>query len=312
MTPFPLRPASLIDFGTALRAARQAQNLTLDELTAKTGISKPYLSNIETARTPGPPSPNKLTAIAKSLSIPKNELLAAADWLRTPTSIRHMIIGQSANDANLPRRPDGTINLDLLMASGLTASPPPPDQTAKPTPPHLAVWGGVGGEGGEGGVPLARVPLINRVAAGKPGEFGDLSYPAGIADAYIPAPDLPDSPATALFAVRVTGDSMLPEYREGDILIVGPGEPKDGDDCVVRTGELQNFATTFKRVFFIKDAAGTPTAARLVPLNPAHPERVVPLQDVTGIYPLVYRMIPARTAKPAPLKASQKLKGLKT
>ena len=45
MTPFPLRPASLADFGRALRAARQSQNLTLDELTAKTGISKPYLGN---------------------------------------------------------------------------------------------------------------------------------------------------------------------------------------------------------------------------------------------------------------------------
>jgi len=103
----------------------------------------------------------------------------------------------------------------------------------------------------------------------------------------------------------------MPEYREGDILIVGPGEARDGNDCVVRTGELEDFATTFKRIFFLKDAAGKAVAARLVPLNPAHPERVVRLEEVTGIYPLVYRMVPARAAKAA-VKASEKLQGRDT
>ncbi len=58
------------------------------------------------------------------------------------------------------------------------------------------------------------VPLINRVAAGKAGEFGDLSYPAGVADAYVVAPDLPEAEggaAGAMFAVKVSGDSMMPE-----------------------------------------------------------------------------------------------------
>ena len=124
------------------------------------------------------------------------------------------------------------------------------------------------------------------------------------------APDLPETPASALFAVRVTGDSMMPEYREGDILLVGPGEARDGDDCVVRTGELEDFATTFKRVFFLKDAGGKATGARLVPLNPAYPERVVKLEEVTGIYPLAYRMVPGRSAgRGGGAKASEKLKG---
>ena len=96
MTNFPLRPSSLAEFGSAIRSARQAQNLTLDELTAITGISKPYLSNIETARTPGPPSPQKLVAIANALGVPKDELLTSADWLRTPSSIRQVIIGCSS------------------------------------------------------------------------------------------------------------------------------------------------------------------------------------------------------------------------
>jgi hypothetical protein len=48
---------------------------------------------------------------------------------------------------------------------------------------------------------------------------------------------------------------------------------------------------------------------RLVPLNPAYPERVLALEEATGIYPLVYRMVPARVSKGAGVKASEKLRG---
>src|SRR4051812_40348866 len=53
------RPASLASFGAALRRRREGLGLTLDALARATGISKPYLSNIETARAPGPPSEEK-------------------------------------------------------------------------------------------------------------------------------------------------------------------------------------------------------------------------------------------------------------
>ena len=298
-----LRPTDLRHFGSDLRRARRAataDGLTLDQVAAATGISKPYLSNIETGRTPGPPSEEKLRLLARALRLPAADLLAAADWLRTPTSIRKAILG-----AELPRRADGAIDLDRLMASGRNAD------IAVSSSPEAADLKHNPSTNGDL-LPLKQVPLINRVAAGKAGEFGDLSYPAGVADAYVAAPDLPETPTGALFAVRVVGDSMLPEYHEGEILVVGPareGELRDGDDCVVRLGELENFATTFKRVFYIKDAAGAATAARLLPLNPAHHERMVKLEDVTGIYPLVYRLVPGRVpAKPGKGKASEKLK----
>jgi SOS-response transcriptional repressor LexA len=138
------------------------------------------------------------------------------------------------------------------------------------------------------------VPLINRVAAGGPAEFTDLGYPAGVADQYIPVPDLPATPVSAAFALKVIGDSMVPDYSDGEIIIVGPGEPRDGDDCVVRLGELLNFATTFKRIYFVHDDQGQAVAVRLAPINPAHAERTVPLEQVTGIYPLLYRLVPGR------------------
>lgn len=300
-------PMSLSIFGGMLRAARESRKMTLDALAKETGISKPYLSQIETARTPGPPSVQKLRRIAGALHIGAADLLAGADWLRAPASIRKALravrqehrqrggpaggeargpdVGEEARDESAaPRRADGAINLDEWMGTL-------PESSRSPLPRRATI-----SPAGEE-MRLVPVPVINRVAAGAAAEFTDLDYPAGIADQYVPAPDLPEAPLGAAFAVRIRGDSMMPEYREGEIVIVGPAPPegpRDGDDCVVRLGELDQFATTFKRIFLERDEAGEAAAVRLVPLNPAHRERRVPMEQVTGIYPVVYRLIPAR------------------
>jgi len=275
------RPAHLKAFGRALRAARGEAGMTLDGLAEATGISKSYLAHIETARAPGAPSEAKLRAIARALGVEARELLEAGDWLRTPASVRKAIARGEA-----PRRGDGAIDLDKVMGK---------EEVNK------SRYGDM--------MPAMRVPLINRVAAGAAGEFGDLSYPAGVADAYVAAPDLPELPAAGLFAVKVLGDSMMPEYREGEVIIVGPGEARDGEDCVVRLGEAENFATTFKRVFFERGEDGEVVGMRLVPLNPAHAERRVGLEEVTGVYPMEYRLVPRRGEARAAGKASEKLKG---
>jgi phage repressor protein C with HTH and peptisase S24 domain len=70
------------------------------------------------------------------------------------------------------------------------------------------------------------VPVINKVAAGYPADFTDMSYPRGVADDYVGCPDVQDKDA---FAARVHGDSMTPKYREGDIVIFSPGaSPAEG------------------------------------------------------------------------------------
>jgi SOS-response transcriptional repressor LexA len=263
------QPAGAKPFGAALRAQREALGLTLDQVAAKTRISKPYLSNIETARLPGTPSPEKLEKIALALNLPPRQIVAAGDWLRTPASVRKLI-----RTPHTPRREDGAIDLDSLLAAS------PTKKTSAPSTHNP--------------LPLARVPVINSVAAGQPAEFTDLQYPAGVADASVPAPDLPDAPLAAAFALRVSGDSMAPDYAEGEIIIVHPAEPADGEDCVIRLADDANFATTFKRVFFERDPDGEPIAVRLVPLNPKYTHRRVPLEQVTGIYPILYRLLPAR------------------
>ncbi|MBX3388051.1 MAG: LexA family transcriptional regulator [Phycisphaeraceae bacterium] len=143
-----------------------------------------------------------------------------------------------------------------------------------------------GSRGAFAAAPLSRflareVPLINRVQAGYPAEFTDLSYPARMADEYVRCPDIDDADA---FAARVVGESMMPEYREGDVVVFSPArEVRAGMDCFVRFE--RDGETTFKRVFFESGAAGE--MIRLQPLNPAFSAQVVEREKVGGLYAAV-------------------------
>ncbi len=127
------------------------------------------------------------------------------------------------------------------------------------------------------------VPLINKVAAGIPAEFTDYDYPAQVADEYVPCMGVQDPEA---FAARVLGESMMPEYREGDVIVFSPGRAvMDGSDCYVRL--LPDHQSTFKRIFF---EAGD--RVRLQPLNPAFKAKVVGREEIDGLYAAVMRMTP--------------------
>lgn len=250
---------TLADFGKYIRKCREDKNLTLDAVAALTGISKPYLSNIETARAPGPASEEKLRKIASALDLEADDLVATADWLRTPESVRNLL-----RDGKLRR---GDKALGAQPAAGDTRDP----------------------------LELVQVPVINSVAAGSAKEFTDLDYPPGVADDYVALPQGEGAQALgkSSFAVRVSGDSMSPEYQEGDLVVVRAGNVESGDDCLVRLGAADSYAQTFKRVYFSSDGQ----EIRLVPLNKRHAERVVKSEEVTGIYPVVYKVVMVQRAK---------------
>jgi phage repressor protein C with HTH and peptisase S24 domain len=127
------------------------------------------------------------------------------------------------------------------------------------------------------------VPVINRVSAGYPKDFTDLSYPRGVADEYIGCPDVHDPDA---FAARVHGDSMTPKYRAGDIVIFSPAAAtRSGDDCFVR---FEDGHTTFMRVFFESDDKGSATLL-LQPRNEKYRPQTIASQKVTGLYKARYR-----------------------
>src|SRR5215203_7471503 len=77
--------------GPKLRRQRRRLGYTLDELATRTGISKPYLSLIETGRVPNPPSDEKLRRLEQSLQFTPGELVTQAHLHRTPRDVRAVL-----------------------------------------------------------------------------------------------------------------------------------------------------------------------------------------------------------------------------
>jgi len=107
---------------------------------------------------------------------------------------------------------------------------------------------------------LRPVPVISWVTAGKWHEVVD-PYQPGVAEEWVES----DVTGANVFALRVKGDSMEPEFVEGDIIIVNPHiAPKPGDFVIVKNEE--NGEATFKQ---LKKYGET---LILHPLNPKYPD----------------------------------------
>jgi SOS-response transcriptional repressor LexA len=259
-----------MSIGQIIRNRRKELGLTQDQLARRIDISKPYLSNIETGAVSNPPSDTVLANMERVLEIGAGELRHLAHLERTPSDIRQEHEDLSAEVRKLrgmfrqliehvPRSELGGWDMDGVAAM-LGESPQP-------------------------GPAIGQVvPIINSVANGYPRRFPNLAYPANIAEEYLRCPDVHDEHA---FAVRVTGDSMAPRYHEGDIVIFSPSrQARGGDDCFVRFADDEG--TTFKR-FYLDEAGGEPLI-RLQPLNSAHPAQSYAPEQITGLWPAVFRI----------------------
>ena len=115
---------------------------------------------------------------------------------------------------------------------------------------------------------VLRVPVYRKVPAGIPLE--------AIED-VVDWEELPQSMAKGgkeYFALRVSGDSMWPEYLDGDVVIVRRAQIcTSGDVCVVY---VNGYDATLKEVK-LDEAAGTLT---IVPRNPSYPPRTFTRQEI--------------------------------
>ncbi len=256
-----------MDLGKIIRQRREQLGLTQDQVAEHAGISKPYLSNIETGKAKNPPTDGILESLEQTLQFESLDLVRLANLARTPKDIlrEHETMKAELDKFRsilrdlqaAPRDGQGRLNIQAV-AEELMAESKADKFSA-----------------GE------MIPVINKMSAGYPQNFTDLDYPAGIADEYIRCPDINDPQA---FAARVSGDSMEPKYHPGDIVVFSPNtQARSGSDCFVRFGPEEG--TTFKRYYQDNEAT-----VRLQPLNNAYPAQIYATKEVTGLWPAVMRI----------------------
>lgn len=122
------------------------------------------------------------------------------------------------------------------------------------------------------------VPLLGFAEAGSGGYFDDGGYPQGQGwdEVNFPRPD-----GENVYALEISGDSMLPLYRDGDTIIVSPDAAvRRGDRVVVRTLEGEVMAKVLARK--------TAKIVELESVNPEHENRVFEINQLEWLARIVW------------------------
>jgi phage repressor protein C with HTH and peptisase S24 domain len=118
-----------------------------------------------------------------------------------------------------------------------------------------------------------QVPLLGFAEAGTGGFFDDGGFPAGFGWDEIALPGPADESS---YALKVSGDSMLPLYRDGDVIIVSPTAPvRRGDRVVVKTTDGEVMAKILKK----QNQSGMELAS----FNPAHRNRTLSTREIEWV-----------------------------
>jgi phage repressor protein C with HTH and peptisase S24 domain len=122
------------------------------------------------------------------------------------------------------------------------------------------------------------VPLLGFAEAGSGGYFDDGGFPSGAGWDAIAFPAVDDEHA---YALKISGQSMVPAYRDGDIIVVSPSAPiRRGDRVVVRTTSGEVMAKELKR--------RTAKSIELKSLNAEHGDRTLAMLDVLSVARIVW------------------------
>ncbi len=126
-----------------------------------------------------------------------------------------------------------------------------------------------------GGVAL---PLLGLAQAGAGGFFDPAGFPTGEGwdEVHLPTPG-----DAGVYALEVTGDSMLPLYRDGDRIVVSINEQvRRGDRVVVKTRDGEVMAKVLARQ--------TANVIELHSLNPQYPPRLFEMKDIEWIARIIW------------------------
>jgi len=129
-----------------------------------------------------------------------------------------------------------------------------------------------------GRMAVQAVPLIGFAEAGAGGYFDDGGFPVGKGWEEIAFPAVNDEHA---YALEISGDSMKPAYRDGDVIVVSPAAPvRRGDRVVVKTRRDEVMVKELRRK--------TAKSIELRSLNPDHVDRTLSTADVVWIARIVW------------------------
>jgi len=130
----------------------------------------------------------------------------------------------------------------------------------------------------DAGEAVRAVPMLGFAEAGASGYFDDSGLPVGKGWDEVAFPAASDDHT---YALEISGDSMKPAYRDGDVIVVSPTAPiRRGDRVVVKMRDGEVMVRELKR--------RTSKSIELQSLNPGHRERTLAASDVEWIARIVW------------------------
>ena len=132
--------------------------------------------------------------------------------------------------------------------------------------------------GAETGSSTRNVPIIGYAQAGDAGYFDDAGYPRNVGWDEVVFPDIGDPHA---YALEISGDSMMPVYRNGDTIVVSP-------QSGVRRGDRVVVKTTDGEVMVKELARRTARRVELRSFNPDYDDRVLLPEQVRWMARVVW------------------------
>jgi phage repressor protein C with HTH and peptisase S24 domain len=120
--------------------------------------------------------------------------------------------------------------------------------------------------------------VIGYAQAGESGFFDDAGYPVGAGWDEVVFPDIGDPHA---YALEVSGDSMEPVYRDGDLIVLSPGANlRRGDRVVVKTVGGEVMCKELARM--------SANRVELKSVNTEHPDRTLLREEVAWMARVVW------------------------
>src|SRR6202795_2832036 len=122
------------------------------------------------------------------------------------------------------------------------------------------------------------LPLLGFAQAAAGGYFDDSGFPSGKGWDEVALPSADDEHA---YALEISGDSMRPVYRDGDVIVVSPGTPiRRGDRVVVKTRGGEVMVKELRR--------RTAKTLELQSLHPNHADRTLDADPVAWFAPIAW------------------------